>query len=1081
MQDNENTKAGFVDNILPWLVAALGLVVYIITLNHWVTAASLPLVAKVANWDWWSLSLQAPLFYLVTIPLRGLPVTWHPVVLNLLSAVLAAGTLGLLARCVTLLPHDRTREQRQRERSEFSLLTIPTAWVPPLLAALACGFQLSFWENATAATGEMLNLFLFAYIVRCLLEYRIDPRDAWLYRLALIYGLAVTNNWAMIGFFVPCLAALLWILGKRFFRPSFMLKMAGFGLLGLLLYLLLPLVEKFGRGSEMGLWELLRVELGMQKAMLFRFPRVVILVCSLTSLLPVLVMGFRWPSSFGDVSVLGAILTNLMFRVVHVLFLVICGWVILDPSWSPRALGYGFAFLPLYFLSALSVGYFSGYFLLVFGTEPEKRRHHVSDATRLINYALVLVVWVALIALPAALIYKNWPKIRANNGPYLHQMASELAQSLPAQGALVLSDDPFYLLLVEAALAHDHRPQPHLLIDTVSLPYHVYQRHLHQRYPRLWPDLLTGRSLSDPLDRLTTLNMLLYLAASNATYYLHPPYNYYAEGLQVQPRGLAYLMKPYVVGVITNSAPPAPEMAGNMAFWNKLEKELNNQPEVLWKGEREMIMSDAEFTRRFYSLSVNYWGCELQRLGHLAQAGQCFALACKFNPNNLVALVNQEYNRSLAAGKTRPLELTPARKTKIEQQYRNWQERLSTDGPFDEPQFCAEMGKNMALAQPALIRQAIQQLLRVQTLDPSNLEAQRWLANLYLKWPMPEKTLEVIHNMETRQDRFPLNLEYQIEVIRLRAWAFADSSAFVTADILNMPALAAKLKQHADPVSAYLWQGFSGAVSNLLSAFPDPTIKTETMQNILAQELNRASLNVSLYDSNRFAGVVLSPETRKLLEQTRSGDACVRLNRRLLEDAFAPAIVKSATLSITNLDGAVMVLREAQQKYPTVASLPGTLAQIYLKYGLFTNAQAAFEQQLRLDPKDVEALMNKGAISMQLGHSDQAIPPLSQVLQADPKNEVARLNRATVYLQNRQWDEAKADYEVLLENFVSPEIYRVYYGLGEIYYQRKDFNKSRKYFELYLKTLPRGPQGLPLNPNDYTTSQSITNRLKELK
>ena len=46
----------------------------------------------------------------------------------------------------------------------------------------------------------MLDILLFAYIVRCLLEYRIDGRESQLFRAAVIYGAAMSNNWLMGGF-----------------------------------------------------------------------------------------------------------------------------------------------------------------------------------------------------------------------------------------------------------------------------------------------------------------------------------------------------------------------------------------------------------------------------------------------------------------------------------------------------------------------------------------------------------------------------------------------------------------------------------------------------------------------------------------------------------------------------------------------------------------------------------------------------------------------------------------------------------------------------------------------------------------
>ena len=75
-----------------------------------------------------------------------------------LTAFLAALSLALLARSVALLPFDRTWDARLRERSEFSLLSLKTAWLPVVLACAVAGLQLSFWEHATVFTGEMLDL-----------------------------------------------------------------------------------------------------------------------------------------------------------------------------------------------------------------------------------------------------------------------------------------------------------------------------------------------------------------------------------------------------------------------------------------------------------------------------------------------------------------------------------------------------------------------------------------------------------------------------------------------------------------------------------------------------------------------------------------------------------------------------------------------------------------------------------------------------------------------------------------------------------------------------------------------------------
>ncbi|SPE51438.1 membrane hypothetical protein [Verrucomicrobia bacterium] len=134
---------------------------------------------------------------------------------------------------------------------EASRLTGRVAWLPPLLATLVCGLQLTFWQHATAASSEtltgasneMFGLLLFAYIVRSILEFRGDGRESWLTRAAVVLGLAMTNDWRMVAFFPLFLVALVWVKGLSFFNLRFLGRMAGCGAAGLLLYLLLPLVQ----------------------------------------------------------------------------------------------------------------------------------------------------------------------------------------------------------------------------------------------------------------------------------------------------------------------------------------------------------------------------------------------------------------------------------------------------------------------------------------------------------------------------------------------------------------------------------------------------------------------------------------------------------------------------------------------------------------------------------------------------------------------------------------------------------------------------------------------------------------------
>ena len=153
--------------------------------------------------------ISAPVYYIVTYPLRWLPVQHIPLALNFFSVL--CGCWPSPTGCsVALLPHDRTRDQRERETTRHSYLTIPLAWLPPVFATVVCALSLSVWGARTNAPREMFDLLLFAYVVRSLLEYRVDQKESRLYRTAFVLGAAITNNLAMIAFFPLFVVALVW-------------------------------------------------------------------------------------------------------------------------------------------------------------------------------------------------------------------------------------------------------------------------------------------------------------------------------------------------------------------------------------------------------------------------------------------------------------------------------------------------------------------------------------------------------------------------------------------------------------------------------------------------------------------------------------------------------------------------------------------------------------------------------------------------------------------------------------------------------------------------------------------------------
>ncbi|MEY2429758.1 MAG: hypothetical protein QOJ40_2643 [Verrucomicrobiota bacterium] len=974
--------------ILPWLIAAAALTFYGMTLNHWVSfnnlgRGNLGQVARTSGWTWQP-DVYGPVNWLLTYPFRWLPLKSIPLALNLFAGLCAALTLALLARSVALLPHDRTDEQRKREEGEFSLLSIRSAWLPPLMAAIVCGLQLTFWENATVFTtgmtsaatpaswgagAEMLDLLLFAFVIRCLLEFRINERESWLARAAFVYGAAITNNWAMIGFFPLFLAALVWIKGLDFFNARFLTRMFLWGLAGLSLYLLMPIAQSAADIGSIPFWAALKANLGSQKVILGQLIRVFrqahqdALLLAVTSLLPILVISIRWASYFGDTSRLGIALTTAIFHLVHGVFLVVCIWVALDPPFSPRfsPLGHdpgaAFPFLTLSYLGALSIGYFSGYFLLIFGRRPDSSERQPLYL-RIINSVIVSLVWLLFLLAPAALIYRNLPQIRVTNGSSLKHYASLMKQAL-VPGAVILSDDPRRLFMMQSLAAQNGKNNDCLFLDTTSLPFPEYHRFLKKKYPQRWQNVPKERN--QLVDTGTLLQILTNFAKSNRVYYLHPSFGYYFEVFWAEPHGLIYKLNFYPTNTLIAPLLTKEMIQENEMFWTRAEEtalaplvRAIEPPSPAARATLSFrLMQHAHLKTEpnrtvgvlaeFYSRALDYWGVEMQRQGELPSAAAHFERALELNPDNIVAELNLECNRNLQAGRKSGIQLTRP----VEDQfgkYRNWDQIMGLNGPFDEPNACYEQGR--IFVPNGLYRQAAYQFDRAKTLAPDNLSARLWLAQLYILSQMSERALKLIEEI------------------------------------------------HEQP--------------NLL-------------------KITRTNQNEMLF------------------------------------------IEASAHLAAHDLPGAQATVSSVLNEYPADEGLLSTATQVYMNYSYYSNALTVIDKQLQLDPNNLSALVNKGFSALQINAFDQAIPPLTRVLTIQSNYYPALLNRAIAYLRSDKLDAARHDYEVLQKAL--PTEYRIYYGLGEIAYRKRETNAAIRNYQLYLTN----------NPPDTEEAKSISARLKELK
>jgi tetratricopeptide (TPR) repeat protein len=913
------TEAGaeksFVSALLPWIVAASVAVIYLLTLNHWLSFRNLQAIAR-ATGQTWTAQIYSPVFTLVTSPFRWLPHTWVPLAMNLFAVVCAFLVLALLARCVALLPHDRTQKQRERQQGSQALLSTPTAWIAPVLAVLVCGLQLTFWENATVVSVGMFDLVLFAYCVRCLLEFRIDKRESWLLRAAVVYAAAATDNWVLIILFPGFLAAMIWMRGLAFFQLRFLARLFLCIVAGLLVYLYLPLVHLAIDGY---FWVPLKENLSIeysQVVYICRYtPRHAQFLLGLTSLLPLVVIGIRWKSSFGDTSEVGIALATWIFHLTHAALLVVCIWAAFDTGFGLRDAAGRFPildvnrerFLPLVYLGALSVGYLSGYFLLVF--KPLSRRGR-RPSGKILYSVSVAAICVLLIITPLGLLYKNVPAMNIANGPAIRNYASMLTEHLPDQGVL-LSDTPVSLLIAESWLARNGRDKNYIFLDTHSLKFPTYYRYLARKYPGELPTLSTNITDSQMLSDSDALNLLASLQAKRPVYYLQPSFGYYFEAFYPVPHGLTYELKRYTTNTAINPPPLTEDVfTENESFWKRHDTDLRAL--MPWIAAP---VSEADFSRRqklldgmhipyeknsdavelggIYSRALNTWGIHAQRMGRLETAGAHFDQALQLSPDNLVARLNSDFNKKLRNGERVAADNLGTFEERFGKSS-NWQQTLVADGLFDEPTGCLAAG--IVFARGRLEREAAQNFERTLALAPDSVVARLWLARIYLSSREPAKALPLIDELKARSN------------------LFADA-AITPSDVFQLELAAYYTNNKMDKARELIKTVIS-------SQPPEPTVlETAARTSVFYHDYTNAL-----------------PLVKKQLE-SNPNDVNQLINLGFVQ------------IQLKNFDDAIPVLSQALSLQPTNSAALFCRADAYMEGGKLDEAQRDFEALQKLSPK----------------------------------------------------------------------------------------------------------------------------------
>ncbi len=879
---------------LPKYVGWGAFAIYLITLAHGVTMNNLTWTSKVAGWDPQPLGNE-PVLWLLTLPLHLFPASWAAVELNIFSALCGAWTLCLLARSVQILPQNRTPVQRIFLTSNRGLFLGTDNWAPAVLAAVLCGLEFSFWQESVAAVGETLDILLFASALRWLLEYRTDRNSRYLRKAIFLWGVGMTENWAMILLLPVFIGAIMWLRGRRFYSIKFLFFALLTGLAGFSLYAIPPIVNSLFPHAPLSFHDAWISALHDTKKSLtnvqslFWYSRKdvggLLLACFILPLLPSLI---RVSSDGAYQKSLVEKIQILFYHFTHLIILLACLWVTMDPLLGPRRTleSQMTVTMPLlifdYFI-ALGAGYIAGYFLVIYSGSYKRLfrrktgKHRPPFAPRWLRRLAPLVFQSLPLAMAILLCLKNLAPIIALNEHPLKDFGELAASSLPENGSgVVLCDDPMRAVVLRAAMskAENQRWQ---VVSSTSLIFPGYRAQLEREHPRNWVTPATDHMLG----LVEMLQLLDQIVRTSQVFYLHPAYGYFFDAFYLVPHGAVYEVKRYGENLEDNLNPPplnGESIAAGEKFWESAWlKNIIGTTEVLAHHPRDFLDSFFSFLNtekpkdnqsrllgQWYSMDLNHWGVTLQQLQQMSAAQRRFEQSLECATNNRAALFNLACNTNLQAGYKLNLGgvSTLLASLRSRQQLNTLLERY---GPFDEPNFCYVLGN--ANAQAGLYRQAMQAYDRALTLAPDAPASGFALAQLYFNWHLHDLVLSTVKKIrDNPRSAAVLNsvTDSELSVLEAKSWA-ARTNLVRASEVLE----AARHRYPADAhvhdllAQAYLSYGdYPSALryANELVAANPKDINALTTQSFVLLMMNKPEQAVPVLD--QILTVTNSPKAR---------------------------------------------------------------------------------------------------------------------------------------------------------------------------------------------------------------------------
>lgn len=230
-------------------------------------------------------------------------------------------------------------------------------------------------------------------------------------------------------------------------------------------------------------------------------------------------------------------------------------------------------------------------------------------------------------------------------------------------------------------------------------------------------------------------------------------------------------------------------------------------------------------------------------------------------------------------------------------------------------------------------------------------------------------------------------------------------------------------------------------------------IQSNQFEQAVAPLKQAISLQKDYFQAHNDLGVVYM-KLNKLPEAEEALRQAIKLNDKV----YLPQLNLGVVLNRqNNFKDAAELLGKLQRRYPEVTKIHVPLVEALIGSQDWAGAEAEIKKALTVaDADQVDLQVKMGMVEIRQGKFDAAIAVLREAVKAEPDNALAHFNLGIALMQTGNMGEAESALSKAYA-LKGAEMAGAQLMLGQVYFQKQDYEKAIASFETYLRDLPNAP------------------------